>query len=102
MVTMSMYNTDEKNKEALGYINKAKQLNIYPTVNLSKQESIILLRLGKKEDAKNSLIEYRKLLDNEKLKLEKINNPTEWSYINNYINKEYEWTLKMINKVKNV
>jgi len=102
MATMSLYNTDKKNKEALGFINKAKLLNVYPTINLSKQESIVLLRLGKKEDAKNSLIEYRKLLENEKLKLEKNNNPMEWSYINNFINDEYEWTLKMTNKVINM
>lgn len=102
MVTMYLYNTEEKNFEAHRYIEKAKHLNVCPTINQSKQESIVLLRLGRNGDAKNSLIEYRDLLDKERLELGNINSSYEWTYINNYLSKEYEWTLKMIGKVNSL
>lgn len=65
----------------------------------TKQEAIVLIRLQKYDEAKSSLIKYRELLDKENSNLEKINNQREWSLIKNYIDKEYEWTQKMINKV---
>lgn len=99
MSTMYMYNTEPKNQEALELIRKAKTLNIYPTINLSKQEAIALLRLGEMNDAKTSLEQYKTELENESEKLDKIKNTNEWTKLSNHINKEYMWTVKMINKV---
>lgn len=98
MVNIYMYDNEEKNFEALRLINIAKQISVYPTINQSKQEAIVLIRLRKIDEAKSSLIKYRELLDKENSNLEKNNNQREWSY-KNYINNEYEWTQKMINKV---
>jgi len=99
MVTTFMYDNVNKNQESLNYINTAKMLNISPSINIPKQESIILIRLEKFDDAKNSLNKYLVALENERLNLLKIKNTREWSYVNNYIFNEYEWTVKMINKV---
>ncbi|BDX37815.1 hypothetical protein CYCD_11700 [Tenuifilaceae bacterium CYCD] len=99
MVTIYMYDSKEKNLEALKLINTAKQISVFPTINQSKQEAIVLIRLQKNDEAKNSLIKYREMLDKENSNLDKIYNQKEWSTIKNYINNEYEWTQKMINKV---
>lgn len=69
MVTTYMYDNNKKNLEALQLINNAKQISVYPTINLPKQEAIVLIRLHKNDEAINCLIEYR------------------------------EWTQKMIHKV---
>lgn len=98
--TMYMYDNDLKNREALEFIIKAKSLNVYPTIDISKQEAIILIRLGKIDEAKKSLEKYHEDLENESQKLEKIKDPRTWAYVNNYLIKEYEWTAKMINKVR--
>ncbi|MCF8298150.1 MAG: M48 family metalloprotease [Saprospiraceae bacterium] len=99
MVTTFLFDNEIKNKEALNYINIAKSLNISPSINISKQEAIILIRLGKFADAKNSLDNYLVALEKERLNLVNIKNTGEWSYINNYLFNEREWTVKMINKV---
>lgn len=99
MVTTFMYDNENKNKEALSYINTAKTLNISPSINIPKQEAIILIRLGKFEAAKNSLDKYLVALEKEQLNLVSIKNTREWSYVNNYLFNELEWTVKMINKV---
>jgi Zn-dependent protease with chaperone function len=99
MVTIYMYDNQEKNLEALKLINIAKQISVYPTINQPKQEAIVLIRLHEKDEAKNSLMKYREMLDKENSKLDKINNQKEWSLIKNYIANEYEWTQKMINKI---
>lgn len=99
MITLYKHNTEEKNKEALDLITKAKSLNVFPSINIPKQESIALIRLKKYEDAKICLQQYREGLEKEKINLDKIYDSREWSYLNNYINNEYEWTVKMIFKV---
>jgi beta-barrel assembly-enhancing protease len=99
MVTIFMFDNEIKNKEALDYINMAKSLNISPSINIPKQEAIILIRLRKLEEAKNSLKKYLSALENEQLNLINIKNTIEWSYVNNYLFNEREWTVKMINKV---
>jgi len=99
MTTLYMFDTEEKNLEALKLIAKAKQLSIYPTINLSKQEAIVFIRLQKYEEAKNSLMNYREVLEKEYINLDKVTNQKEWVLIRNYLNKEFEWTQKMINKV---
>ena len=83
MTNLYMYDTPKKNNEALNYINKAKNLNVFPIAEIYKQEAIVLIRLDKLKDAKNSLLLYLEEL--EKLDIK---------------NKEYEWTKKMIDKVE--
>ena len=102
MVTTYMYNNDSKNKEALSYINTAKNLNISPSINIPKQEAIILIRLGRFEDAKNSLDKYLIALEMEQQNLVGIKNTSEWSYVRNYLFNERDWTVKMIHKVGNM
>lgn len=99
MITTFMHDNEAKNKEALNYINAAKTLNISPSINLLKQETIILIRLGRFEDAINCLNKYLAAIEKERLNLENIKNPKEWSYANTYLSDEYEWTVKMKNKV---
>lgn len=83
MTNLYMFDTSEKNNEALDYINKAKALNVYPIAEMFKQEAIILIRLDRLSDAKNSLQLYLE-------ELEKLNSKEE----------EYVWTKKMIHKVE--
>lgn len=99
MVTTYMNNNEEKNKEALKYINIAKELNVSPTINIYKQESIILIRLNRLIDAKAALTEYVAAVKNEIKSLEKIKNSRFWSLKYNYLYNELEWSIKMINKV---
>ena len=74
-------------------------MSVYPTLNQPKQEAIVLIRLQNTDEAKNCLMKYRDMLDKENSKLDKINNQKEWSLVKNYIDNEYVWTQKMINKV---
>jgi len=74
-------------------------LKIYPSINITKEEVIALIRLKRLPEAKLSLQKYKEELDKEKLNLNKIENTRDWTATNNYIIKEYEWTVKMINKV---
>ena len=76
--TNLMYDNEAKNNESLLYINKAKSLNISPTIGIFKQEAIILIRLKKYDEAKMALNKY---LDSIKIFSEKV------------------WVLKMINKI---
>jgi len=99
LVTIYMNNSDTKNHEALEYINKAKNLKIHPTINLPKYEAIINLRLGNKNDAIINLEQYRKLIEEERLSVEKKYNQIDLSVISKYLDNEDEWAAKMINKV---
>jgi Zn-dependent protease with chaperone function len=102
LVNINTYDTQEKNLESLEYIAKAKSLNVCPTINLSKVEAIIYLRLKKKNEALESLSKYRETLEKETSNHDKILNTNEWSAKNNFLSTEMEWTLKMINKVNNM
>ena len=99
-VTLFMYDNEAKNLAALEYINKAKSLNVYPIIEIPKQEAIVLIRLGRMDEARNSLLKYRENLEKKKLELERVLNTSEWSYLNNYYNKEYEWTAIMLHRIK--
>jgi predicted Zn-dependent protease len=90
LVTTYMFDNKEKNLEALSYINKAKGLNVVPDITVYKQEAIIQIRLKQNQKAKLALSNYLESLDKQYL------GHTE------YIIKEKEWTLKMINKVSNM
>ncbi len=85
MVVRALSNTQESNEAALGYLKKAKSLNIFDYPYLSKQEGITLLRLGMKEEAQKSFQTYAE-------SLEAIEEP------DGYVNMELKWTKKMIYK----
>jgi Zn-dependent protease with chaperone function len=99
MVNLFLYDTEYKNKEALDLILKAKTLNIYSSINILKQESIVLIRLKMYKEAKDCLIKYKESLNQEKQNIGSINNDNEWIATFSYLNNELEWTAKMINKV---
>ena len=98
-VTMNMYDTEEKNLEALGLINRAKTLNVYPTINLSKQEAIALIRLGRNAEAQKSLEAYQDALNSQWDKVNNIQNENFNSALRIYLTEEEEWAIKMIHKV---
>jgi predicted Zn-dependent protease len=86
MAIRQLNDTPEKNLEALELINKAKSLNIVPTNYIFKQEGITLLRLGRNKEASEAFKTYEN-------NLEKISEKSE------KLNKEIEWTRKMISKM---
>jgi predicted Zn-dependent protease len=87
MVLRTLYNTLEKNQEALSYIQKAKLLNVTPRNFTYKQEAITLLRLDKKQEAIAALENYLNGLEDSEEETDFI-----WN--------EIEWTRKMIYKTK--
>jgi Zn-dependent protease with chaperone function len=95
----NMFDNEEKNFEALSYIKIAKSLNVIPNLNATKQEAIILIRLKKLNEAKNSLLTYKTELETLSKSIDKIKNERKWLSYNSYFENEYEWTLKMIHKV---
>ncbi|MEI7502716.1 MAG: M48 family metallopeptidase [Paludibacter sp.] len=99
IATLNMYDNEQKNLEALSLIITAKSLKIYPSIDILKQEVIVLIRLKRLPEAKLGLQKYKEELDKEKLNLSKIVDTRECSATNMYIIKEYEWTVKMISKV---
>ena len=99
LVNTYMYDSEKENLKSLELIAKAKNLNIYPNINLPKQETIILIRLGRKEEAKKSLLEYIQNLEKERLFTEKQYSPADYSKISSFINSEIKWSMKMRNKI---
>ena len=89
MVLRALYNTLEKNQEALSYIQKAKLLNVTPRNFTYKQEALTLLRLDKKQEAIDALENYLNGLENSEEKT-------------NFIRDEIEWTRKMIYKTEHL
>ena len=102
MITTFMYDNELKNKEALSYITTAKSLNITPSINLYKQEALVLLRLKRNTEAIESLKNYINDLKSEESIIKNIKNSREWSNVNNYLYNEKQWAIKMINKVKHM
>lgn len=100
MTKMSMYDSDIRNLEALNLIRKAKGLNVYPTMNIYKQEAIVLIRLTQLDEAKKSLNKYLEMLNTEKTNLNAIKNERQFTNGTHFLEEEREWTLKMINKVE--
>lgn len=97
--TLNMFDNEQKNLEALELINRAKSLKIQPSSYMTKQEAIVLIRLKKLVEAKLCLQKYKDELDFEKQNNDKIIGSQQWSIVNSYINRESEWTVKMISKV---
>ena len=102
MTNLSLYDNVEKNTEALELINKAKLLNVVPTINLFKQESLVLIRLKKYQEAIKALETYANSIKLEYTKLEQIKNDYAWGSTKNYLDNQAEWTSKMIYKVNNL
>ncbi len=89
MVLRALYNTLEKNQEALSYIQKAKSLNVIPNDYAYKQEAITLLRLDRKQEAIAAFDNYLNGLENSE-------------EVTDFIRNEIEWTRKMIYKTKHL
>jgi beta-barrel assembly-enhancing protease len=89
-INMILYNDEDKNQEALDYISIAKSLNIYPPVNLFKQEALILFRMGYNGDAEEVLKTYlEKLLEQEAM-----------GGYSQYLSREIEWATKMVARAR--
>lgn len=102
MTNLCLYNNTEKNTENITLINKAKNLNIAPSVNLYKQEALAFIRLNKYPEALVSLQSYEDRLGEEYIKVDKIKNEYLWSSTIQYVENELNWTKKMIYKVKSM
>ena len=98
-VLLYMYDNNQKNNEVLTLLNKAISLNVYPDIEMFKQKAIVLLRLKKMGEATNSLTNYLEGLKKHRSGLDRIKDTQYWLVLNNYLDKEFEWTTKMINKV---
>ena len=99
ITNLYMFNTDEKNSEALDLINKAKQLNMNMLI-LPKQEALVLIRLNRNQDAIKELENYMVRLNEKYLGLDKILNQYRWTSEKDFLDKEIEWTASMIYKLK--
>jgi len=86
-----LYDTPERNQEALDLIVKAKTLNVNPEYypQIFKQEGITLLRLGKKQEAISPFQIYLQKLEAEKEKPQ-------------FVLDEIAWTKKMIFETKSM
>ena len=102
MTNLYLYDNVEKNTESLELINKAKLLNVVPTINTFKQEAMILLRLGRLPDALIAFATYNDKLDRELLNAVNLKNENSWYSRYLYLNEEKIWTSKMIYKVKSM
>jgi beta-barrel assembly-enhancing protease len=89
-IIMKMYDTPEKNQEALDFLMLANDLNVFPTIELYKQEALALIRLGRREEARQSLEAYRDVI---------LNLMSDGGNSYSYYFGEYEWASKMIHKV---
>lgn len=98
MTNLYLYDSNEKNVESFELINKAKVLNVVPTINIYKQEALVLIRLNKYPDAIIALESYKNKIEDESLKAEK----NSWSSTLQYLENERNWTAKMIYKVKSM
>jgi Zn-dependent protease with chaperone function len=96
------FNTEAKNLEALSFINKAKELNALPCLDMFKTEALILLRIGKREEAKNALMKYKSLLESQLTSKVQMKTSEDVYNCNSYLCRELEWVNKMIYKIKHI
>lgn len=88
IVLRKLYDSPEKNNEALNYVIAAKTLHVTPKLETFKQAGLTLMRIEKMDDAQEAFDLYLEELilyvptENEK----------------DYISKEIDWTRKMIYK----
>lgn len=100
MTNLYLYDNLEKNLESLELINKAKNLNVAPMINIHKQEALVLIRLNKNTEALIALKTYSDKLDQALNDIESIKNENSWFLTKQYLEDEKTWTSKMIYKVK--
>jgi beta-barrel assembly-enhancing protease len=98
MTNLYLYDNEAINNENINLINKAKQLNVVPTLNINKQEALVLIRLKRYSDAISALETYKNNLIQEYQRIEKFS----WITTMQYLDEEKNWTSKMIYKVKNM
>jgi beta-barrel assembly-enhancing protease len=94
----SQFNSTEKNKEALQYLEIAEGLNIVPVNSLYKEKGIVLLRLNRNEDAVLAFKNYLELLQSGQENLDQIKSSKYWDYWAEHISIEKDWTKTMIFK----
>lgn len=98
MTNLCLYDNDEKNNENFDLINKAKELNVVPTININKQEALVLIRLRRFPEAITALESYNEKLNQEYERVEKYS----WFTTMQYLEEERNWTAKMIYKVRSM
>lgn len=86
MVTRILFDTPDKNIEALEYIQKAKSIEVIPNSFIFKQEGLTLLRLNREWEAAVAFETYLKELEQHEP--------------NERLLQEINWTKKMIYKIK--
>jgi predicted Zn-dependent protease len=92
-------NTIESNNECLGLLNKAKSINVNYNILISKEESLINIRLNKKIEAKKCLNTY---IDNINKILFDNPNKSNDRLINNQLEAEIEWAKIMLIKLDKI
>jgi predicted Zn-dependent protease len=102
MTNLCLFDNIEKNSEALELIKKAKSLNVSPNININKQEALVLIRLGQKNDAIAALESYMINVKELQSTADKILNQNTWSATQDFVEIEKDWTSKMIYKVKSL
>jgi len=95
-----MYDNTEKNKEALGLLNKASELNSNNPGEIYKNEAILYLRLGQNSKAKESLINFKRNVENSFHLLEVYKGTDEVYRIHEYLTKDLNWADNMLQKVE--
>ena len=96
---LALRNDDQSNNDALSCVLTAKQLDPL-NINFYKPETIALLRLNRKQQASDTLEEYRKALKNASAQLKEIESDEVWAYWNSYFSKEDIWANNMLIKLK--
>lgn len=95
---LSLYNTEESNKEVLELINKAKQIEP-DNINIYKSEIIALLRQDQKKRAQQLLEEYVVKL-NTLIELNKNTSESRFNATFAFAQPEISWARRMIVKLK--
>jgi len=97
-VLLYLYDTEEKNQEALKLIQQARRLNVYPRLELIKHEVILQLCLDDKAMAKANLEAYQEGIAERLVEMKKTNESYRQGYYNMLLEEE-EWTIKMKHKL---
>lgn len=98
-VLVYLYDTDEKNREALNLLQKAKNLKVYTRLEVFKHEAIVHLRLSDKHSAKASLDAYQQGIEENLAQIKEDKQRSFWNNTYNKFSEEYEWTVKMKDKL---
>ena len=95
---LALKNDENSNKEALSYVNKAKEID--PTnINIYKTEILVTLRLGKKDEALSLLKGYKEKLSNGYENYKDLIGSKFWESYFNFATEEIDWSNRMILKL---